>query len=185
MPCLIPAEKSSSNFHSKLRISKPKKVIGLSWRGGGTSDRIKDKSVSPSDFASIFKNMEDYIFVNLQYGDCTETIRDWSDRGFSVYSNDDINPIKDMDSWLSLVSACDAVVSVANTTIHGCGGLNIPTMCLLSLKSDWRWFKDPAVTVSYWYPSVGIARQSQDGSWDSAFRQVREWIESGTPIHQA
>ena len=84
-----------------------------------------------------------------------------------------------MDSWLSLVSACDAVVSVANTTIHGCGGLNIPTMCLLSLKSDWRWFKDPRVTLSYWYPSVGIARQSQDGTWNEAFKQVRDWLDSG------
>ena len=37
-----------------------------------------------------------------------------------------------MEEWLNLVASCDAVVSVANTTIHGAGGLNIPTLCLLS-----------------------------------------------------
>ena len=66
-----------------------------------------------------------------------------------------------MDTWLSQVSLCDAVISVANTTIHGSGGLSIPTMCLLSRFADWRWFNDESVTTSYWYPSVSIARESR------------------------
>ena len=43
----------------------------------------------------------------------------------------------DMDNWLDQVNACDGVVSIANTTIHGAGGLNIPTLCLLGSSSDW------------------------------------------------
>ena len=88
-----------------------------------------------------------------------------------------------MDSWLSQVAACDAVISVANTTIHGSGGLNIPTLCLLSRFSDWRWFDDPSVDMSYWYPSVGIARESVDTGWDNAIQQARSWIKSGCPIN--
>ena len=53
-----------------------------------------------------------------------------------------------MDLWLSQVNACDAVLSIANTTIHGSGGLNISTMCLLSVYSDWRWLIDPEVNTS-------------------------------------
>ena len=64
-----------------------------------------------------------------------------------------------MDDWIAQVAACD-VFLVANTTIHGAGGLNIPTLCLLSLNSDWR-CSNPAVKRSYWYPSVGIARQDR------------------------
>ena len=179
LPNVVPPKALSASLSSELRKNNPKKVIGLSWRGGGTPDRINDKSIKPNEFSSIFKDMSDCVFVNLQYGDSTETISEWEKSGFTVYNNEEINPLKDMDSWLALVSACDAVVSVANTTIHGSGGLNIPTMCLLSLKSDWRWFKDPDVTLSYWYPSVGIARQSPDGSWDSAFQTVRNWLDSG------
>ena len=85
-----------------------------------------------------------------------------------------------MDNWLSQVSACDAVVSVANTTIHGAGGLNIPTMCLLSEDPDWRWFVDPNVQRSYWYPSVGIARQV-DGSWQTALQKATSWVADGCP----
>ena len=63
--------------------------------------------------------------------------------------------MKDMKNWLSQVAACDAVLSVANTTIHGAGGLNKPTLCLLSRHSDWRWLNDPSIKRSYWYPSAG------------------------------
>ena len=93
----------------------------------------------------------------------------------------EINPLKDMDTWLAQVSACDAVLSVANTTIHGSGGLSKPTMCLLSNKSDWRWFDDRSVERSYWYPSVGIARQSLDGSWSDAVETTSEWIKRRCP----
>ena len=83
-----------------------------------------------------------------------------------------------MDTWLSQVSLCDAVISVANTTIHGAGGLNIPTMCLLSRHADWRWFDDSRVNRSYWYPSVSIARQSSTNSWDKAFEMTTEWVKN-------
>ena len=88
-----------------------------------------------------------------------------------------------MDRWLSQVRACDAVVSVANTTIHGAGGLNVPTQCLLSRHSDWRWLIDPSVMRSYWYPSVGIVRETKShpssSSWSSAMLSVSDWLNNG------
>ena len=47
----------------------------------------------------------------------------------------------------------DAVVSIANTTIHGSGGLNIPTV-LLRKHADWRWLDAEFSANSYWYSSV-------------------------------
>ena len=81
-----------------------------------------------------------------------------------------------MDLWLDQVAACDAVISVANTTIHGAGGLNLPTQCLLGKQSDWRWFTDPDVQRSYWYPSVGILRQDTNQSWNQALKHARKWL---------
>lgn len=77
---------------------------------------------------------------------------------------------------MSQVAACDVVVSVANTTIHGSGSLNIPTMCLLSKHFDWRWLSDQNQTNSYWYPSVGIARQDDTGGWHSALQKTSQWL---------
>ena len=99
-----------------------------------------------------------------------------------VIHDDNIHPVKDMDSWLAQVDACDAVLSVANTTIHGAGGLNKPTLCLLSIYSDWRWLVSTSISRSYWSPSVGIARQSSEGAWDDAFSDVYKWIQDKCPM---
>ena len=75
-------------------------------------------------------------FVSLQYGDVDSCVREWVSQGIDIIHDRSINALKDMDSWIAQVASCDAVVSVANTTIHGAGGLDIPTHCLLSLDSD-------------------------------------------------
>ena len=147
-------------------------------------DRIKKKSVEEADFLSIISDIPNVRFVSLQYGQVKDTLEQWAQQGLSVIYDKRINPLKNMHSWIDQVAACDAVVSVANTTIHGAGGLSIPTMCLLSRASDWRWFSDESVTRSYWYPSVGIARESETDGWDSAYSIVREWIKDGCPQPQ-
>ena len=157
-------------------------VVGISWRGGGREDRIKQKSLPLDQFERILDVKSDITFVSLQYGDVQAQCEMWSSKGYNIIHDDSINALKDMDSWLAQVSLCDAVVSVANTTIHGAAGLQIPTMCLLSKSSDWRWFTDASIERSYWYPSVGIARQSDDGSWNSALSKVSSWLISGCPV---
>ena len=156
-------------------------LVGISWRGGGRSDRIKQKSIDPDDFFAILEKSSNAVFVSLQYGDHVAQCEQWKSRGANLIWDTEINPLKDMDTWLAQVSACDAVLSVANTTIHGSGGLFKPTMCLLSNKSDWRWFDDRSVERSYWYPTVGIARQGLDESWSDAIEATSEWIRSRCP----
>ena len=180
IPLLVP----SGDSHDKLRSSymgssSNKIIVGISWRGGGREDRIKQKSLSIALFSKLIQGLDDIIFVSLQYGDVSSDIKEFCQLGCDIIHDKSINPLKDMDGWLSQVAACDAVLSVANTTIHGSGGLNTPTMCLLSQDSDWRWLKDSSVERSYWYPSVGIARQLPSRSWDDAFLKTRAWLESG------
>lgn len=186
----LPSVSVDKNYASCLRkkylktsgANTYKKIIGISWRGGGTHSRIKQKSISTTHFQTIMEGFDDILFVSLQYGDVGAAINKWASNDVHVLHDSDINPLKSMDNWLAQVSVCDAVISVANTTIHGSGGLNIPTLCLLSSHSDWRWFDDSAVNTSYWYPSVGIARESIDSSWTNAIQQAREWIESDCHI---
>ena len=80
-----------------------------------------------------------------------------------------------MDSWLSQVDACDAVISVANTTIHGAGSIQKPTFCLQSRNSDWRWID--GLNHSYWYESVSTDWQSRDGNWLDAIKRSKDWLE--------
>ena len=168
-----------SKYLSTIKSNQETKIIGISWRGGGTHTRIKEKSISVEHFFEIMCGIENVVFVSLQYGESSSAIDYWSKQGLKVINDQAINPLKNMDDWLSQVDSCDAVISVANTTIHGAGGLNIPTLCLLSMNSDWRWFDDNNVDQSYWYPSVGIVRETKHDGWKSSITKAREWIQAG------
>jgi len=166
-----------------LKQGQPaERLIGISWQGGGKGVRIQQKSISSERFAQLLQPMPGIRFVSLQYGNAAPTVDQWRQQGLDVIHDGRVNPLKQMDIWLAQVAACDAVLSVANTTIHGAGGLGLPTLCLLSLHSDWRWFDDPAVTRSYWYPSVGIAREERATGWNQALLQARSWLEDGCPM---
>lgn len=164
--------------------NQPKLLVGVSWRGGGRGARIKQKSLDVDLFAEFMLGHPHVRFVDIQYGETNEQIKAWTDLGIDIIHDPRINALKDMNSWLAQVKACDAVVSVANTTIHGAGGLNIPTQCLLSTYSDWRWLIDQEVKRSYWYPSVGIARERRgtQSSWSDAFKLVSQWLDDECPM---
>ena len=169
--------------HDYLQHGQPvERLIGISWRGGGKGVRIQQKSIKPEQFAQLLQPIPGVRFVSLQYGNAAPAVEQWRQQGLDVLHDPRVDPLKQMDLWVAQVAACDAVLSVANTTIHGAGGLGLPTQCLLSIHSDWRWFDDPAVTRSYWYPSVGIARELANGGWDQALAQSRAWLEQGCPM---
>ena len=169
-------------LNEPLRNGKlPTELVGISWRGGGRPDRIKIKSIELEQFTEIMKSVPGARFVILQYGDCKAEHKYWSNLGLDVVYDRSINPLKDMNKWLDQVASCDSVLSVANTTIHAAGGLDIPTQCLLSLKSDWRWFDDDNVKRSYWYPSVGILRKDPNTGWKTAVSNAQQWLKSHAP----
>lgn len=183
-PVLVANKQRSNELrHSYLKIgSRPvDKLVGVSWKGGGTQGRIRAKSINPDLFASLLSPISGIRFISLQYGKVDQQVESWRSNGIDIIHDSRVDALKNMDIWLDQVAACDAVISVANTTIHGSGGLDIPTMCLLSLQSDWRWFTAPEVTRSFWYPNVGIQRELPHEGWLQAINSSRLWLESGFP----
>ena len=85
-----------------------------------------------------------------------------------------------MDGWLSQVAAMDAVISIANTTVHGAGGLGIPTLCLVSQQADWRWIDPSIFKGCYWYPSVDATYQVSKNNWQPAIDEASGWLEKQT-----
>ena len=126
------------------------------WR----KDRIKHKSIELGQkFLACFKPYNIRI-LSLQYGDDNKIVKGAATKLMIDFIDDeDIQATENMESWLDQVNACDGVISIANTTIHGAGGLNKPTLCLLEHNADWRWLNDKNEKFSYWYPSVEIAWQ--------------------------
>ena len=180
-PLIIADYSESKAMRESYLKTNPKatKVIGISWSGGGRKDRVNIKSVNSKTFINHLMQIEDVVFVSLQYGNVAPIVERWKKEGFKVINDTSVDSLKNMDRWISQVNACDAVISVANTTIHGAGGLGKPTLCLLSQKSDWRWLSTDEVDRSYWYSSVGITRQDINENWDKAMKEAVDWVQRG------
>ena len=173
---LLIADKDKTNaLRKKYYDGRP--LIGISWQGGGKANRIPLKSMSLMQLKPILER-KDFRFVSLQYGDDKPHLKKFEKAtGIKVIHDDMINPLKDMDTWLCQVAAMDAVVSIANTTVHGSGGCGIPTLCFVSQQSDWRWINPDIYSGCYWYDSVQACYQSSEGSWDGAVADASKWLD--------
>jgi tetratricopeptide (TPR) repeat protein len=139
-------------------------VIGLSWISkapiGGQS-----KSAKLRDFETLLR-LPGCRFVDLQYGD-TLAERDAIKRdvGIEVIRLPDIDNTNDIDGLAALMTACDLVVTVSNTTAHLAGALGRPTWVMVphGHARIWYWFLNQV--NSPWYPRVRVFRQRSGQSW--------------------
>lgn len=159
-------------YRKDLKSNQP--LIGISWAGGAMQSRKRVKSLTGDQFRSVFDAIPNARFVSLQYGRAENMVNEWKNSGYDVIYDNEINALLDMDTWLSQVECCDAVISIANTTIHGAGAIKKPTFCLQSRNSDWRWVD--GMNQSYWYETVNTHWQSRDGSWSEAIEHAKAWF---------
>jgi len=159
----------SDHWRAKLKKSKP--LVGISWT---TKSQItgKDRSIR---LEQLFENIKDSCvdFVSLQYGDVKEEIIGIQQKfGVEIQCVDTINNFDDIDDLLSLIQACDLVLSIDNSTVHFAGAMGKRTCVMLPFNADWRWFDDGEVCL--WYPSTKLLRQARLGQWDTVFGRVSE-----------
>jgi len=150
--------------------SNPRPIIGISWRSKNDK-KGADRSMSVTDLVgTLSMNIEGgfdtdrFSFVNLQYGATQEEISRVGEMlGAELLSMDEIDNYSDIDGLASLIGACDAVVSIDNSTVHLSGALGKPTFVLLPYSADWRWGLNES--QSHWYPSLFLYRQDSAGAW--------------------
>jgi tetratricopeptide (TPR) repeat protein len=148
-------------------------VIGLSWLS--TNPQLGAlKSAQLRDFESVLRQ-PGCCFVDLQYGD-THAERELVERelGIRVERFDDIDNTNDIDGLAALISACDLVVTVSNTTAHLAGALGKPTWVMVpyGYARFWYWFMQREDTP--FYPRVHLKRQSAGQSFANLAASVTE-----------
>jgi hypothetical protein len=156
-------------------------VIGLSWISKNPSVG-KLKTALLSDFEPLLRE-SGCRFVDLQYGD-TRADREMlkEKTGLTVERLEDVDNTNDLDALAALISACDLVLTVSNTTAHLAGALGKPTWVFAphGHAKFWYWFKDRS--DSPWYPHVRIRRQGQGQPWAetiaSAAGEISAFVQS-------
>jgi tetratricopeptide (TPR) repeat protein len=148
----------------KSRLDPDRIVIGISWSSANKRIGIH-KTAGLRDFAALFKRA-DIQLVDLQYGDTRierEAARD--EFGTEILHLDEVDNTNDIDGLAALINACDAVVTVTNTTAHMAGALGKPVWVLVPQAQGriWHWFREGARTP--WYPEGRLVRQQRGQSW--------------------
>jgi hypothetical protein len=139
-------------------------VVGLSWASSNSKVGAA-KTASLLDFETVLR-IPRCRFIDLQYGN-TQAERDVvaSEFGINVERLKDVDNFNDIDGLAALISACDIVVTISNTTAHLAGALGKRTWVFLPSGRGrfWYWFRDRE--DSPWYPAVRLKRQMQNQSW--------------------
>jgi tetratricopeptide (TPR) repeat protein len=139
-------------------------VIGLSWISRAPASG-EAKSAKLADFASLLR-LPGCRFVDLQYGDTTaERLAVQRDLDVEVERIGEIDNMNDIDGLAALITACDLVVTVSNTTAHLAGALGQPTWVMVphGFARMWYWHRDRL--DSPWYPRLRVRRQARDEPW--------------------
>ena len=158
----------SNELRAKLKRSNP--LVGISWTTKSQTTG-KDRTICLEKFFETVKGVK-IDFVSLQYGDVKEEINEIRKKfDVEIQSVDSIDNFKDIDSLLSLINACDLVLSIDNSTVHFAGAIGKQTLVMLPFNADWRWFDDGEQCL--WYPNTQLLRQSSLGQWYSVFKRVK------------
>lgn len=116
---------------------------------------------------------EDVYLVSLQYGSASEDIKKLErDQGVKVHSLESVNNFLDLEGLFALISACDRVVSIDNSTVHFAGALGVPCDLLLPFAANWRWGTNNPKT-SYWFDSLRLHWQASQGDWQTALNSLK------------
>lgn len=162
---LLPAPELVASFRERLVALGAARTLGVSWRGG-TGVAATARSVDLARLMPVVAD-PDTAVIDLQYGDhADECAAFQAATPNRLISFDDVDPLRDMESFSALVAALDGVVSVDNSTVFVANAVGTPARVLLPVGADWRWTLDRE--PSPLCPLAQIHRQSRPGDWSEA-----------------
>ena len=169
VPYLLDNEALTKSLENSLHPKKSLKC-GVAWKSNNQK-LSKNKSILLSDLNSIFQ-IDGYEFINLQYGDTQEEIKELEiNHGAKLITIDGIDLFNNIDGLLSIIKTCDFIVTTSNVTAHLAGALGKATLLLVPYSAGriWYWHEE---AISSWYPSISLYSQGQNFEWSGAIKDI-------------
>jgi tetratricopeptide (TPR) repeat protein len=165
----------SDDIKNKNHKFADKIVCGLSWRSGNKNIGFS-KSIELIEFSPLLL-IEGLEFVSLQSGPTKDEI-DFVEKkiGKKIHTVEDLDIYNDIDGLVSLIDACDFVITTSNITAHLTGAVGKKGMVLLPRSKGKVWYWHSGVGQSIWYPSLQLASQKQMNDWTDPMNKCKKWI---------
>ena len=110
--------------------------------------------------------------LSLQKGFGSEQLETCSFKDRFVSCQDLVNQTWDFLETAAIISNCDLVITSDTSVAHLAGGMGKTTWLLLHKVPDWRWGLEGDNT--FWYPSMRLFRQREQGNWNEVMEMVAE-----------
>ena len=158
-----------------VRSTGKRYSVGISW-SSINPDTGPSRSLRPEQLIDALAR-PDVQLISMQYGSTVESILAQQVRVANrLLVPADLDVTNDLDGLAALMSACDLVVSIGNTTAHLASALGRPTWVLTPMVGSWRWMAHGETPP--WYPSAKVFRQSKAGDWSTVLRAVSSALDS-------
>ncbi|AII47749.1 hypothetical protein KR52_01020 [Synechococcus sp. KORDI-52] len=170
-----PTDKLSCKW-KKILSTNQMPNIGINWRGNRDDTNKQGRNIPIHSFRKI---VDSYTgnFLCLQRGSQPLEIEQLQKNRKITPHQLDILRIADSEhpedflEYAAIINNCDLVITTGSTAAHMAAGMGIPTWVLLPKVPDWRWglYGDS----TFWYPSMRLFRQNENGDWNEVMQRVK------------
>jgi len=173
-PYLICNAQLSNELRSQLQ--NPKKIIcGVACNS--TNRMLGNDKNFPLTALLPLLQLNQFTFVNLQHGDAGSQLQELArSNNTQIHHFSNIDLFEDLDSTISLVNACDLVVTSSNSIAHLAGAIGKRTILILPFETGRFWYWHEIDNHSLWYPSIRIFNQKTQGHWGGVMSEVTEFM---------
>ncbi|MDX2222989.1 MAG: tetratricopeptide repeat protein [Rhodospirillaceae bacterium] len=162
----------AAGFRARLGGGSGLRVAGVSWISTA-AELGADKSLTLEALLPVLRT-PGWRWVDLQYGDtAVERAAFQRAHGIEIIHLDELDLRADLDGVAALMTACDTVLTVSNTTAHLAGALGAPGVVLAAAGARKLWCWGDACDSVPWYPALTMIRQPTPGDWAGAIAATR------------
>ncbi len=146
--------------------------VGVVWCGSVTYRGNAFRSFSHTQYLPLL-DLPDLQLFSLYKG---PELAAFHADGTSAFVIDTASSDRDFADCAAMMQQMDLIVTSDTATAHIAGSLGVPVWTLLHWDAFWLW--QHSGTMTPWYPSMQLIRQSNPRDWDGVFVKVRRKLEA-------
>lgn len=165
----VPSEpyiKPKLGFASIRRAPKGALNVGLAWAGSQSQANDHNRTFALKHLLPVLES-PNCSFFSFQKGESAKQLEELGVRHLIV----PLGPsLKDFADSSAVMDKLDLVITADTSVAHLAGAMGKPVWIALSIFHDWRY--DANGSISNWYPSARVFRQSVAGDWAGVFEKI-------------
>jgi tetratricopeptide (TPR) repeat protein len=151
-------------------------IIALNWQGNPEHEKTTSRGRSiPLEAFRALATLPQVRFVSLQKGYGSEQLESCGFRDHFVDCQEEVDAAWDFEDAAALMDCASLVISSDTSAAHLAGAIGARLWMPLKRISEWRWGTEGSITP--WYPTATLFRQTLDGDWSGPVEAMRRALE--------